>query len=122
MKNLTNLIIKSIIVLGVLFVFIPIFGRGTWTQTIIIGLVLVALSYVAGDMWILPKYGNWVAVLADLSMAVLVIWLMARALPQFTLSVGAVWIIALILSVGEWLFHRYLLKTHATDNNKNPQP
>lgn len=113
MKNLTNLMIKAILVLAVLFILVPIFGRSTWTQTIITGLVLVILSYVAGDMWILPKYGNLVAVLADLGLGVLVVWLMARALPQFIITMAGVWTIAIVLAAGEWFFHLYLLSTQA---------
>jgi hypothetical protein len=113
MKNLTNLIFKSILVLAVLFILIPIFGRSTWTQTMITGLVLVALSYLAGDMWILPKYGNVVAVLVDLGLGALVVWVMGRALPQFVLSTAGVWTIAVILAAGEWFFHLYLLATQA---------
>lgn len=113
MKNLTNLILKSILVLAVLFILLPIFGRSTWTQTIITGLVLVALSYLAGDMWILPKFGNVVAVLADLGMGALVVWVMARVLPQFILPSAGVWTIAVVLAAGEWFFHLYLQATQA---------
>jgi hypothetical protein len=113
MKNLTNLVLKSILVLAILFILIPIFGRSTWTQTIITGLVLVALSYLAGDMWILPKFGNVVAVLVELGMGALVIWAMDRALPQFILPTAGVWTIAVVLAAGEWFFHLYLLATQA---------
>ena len=111
MKNLTNLLIKTVMVILVLAILIPIFGKSTWTQTIVTGLVLVALSYVAGDLWILPKYGNFLAVVADFGVAALVVWAMERALPHFTLSASGIFVIALVLAVGEWLFHIYLLST-----------
>lgn len=113
MKNLTNIVIKSILVLAVLFILIPVFGRSTWTQVIITGLVLVALSYLAGDMWILPKFGNMVAVLADLGLGALLVWAMAQALPQFILPSAGVWTIAVVLAAGEWFFHLYLMATQA---------
>ena len=113
MKNLTNLIIKSILVLAILFILIPIFGRSTWTQIIITGLTVVVLSYLTGDMWILPKYGNLVAALADLGVGALVVWAMSRALPQFILSTAGIWTIAVVLAAGEWFFHLYLLASQA---------
>lgn len=113
MKNLTNLIIKSILVLAVLFILIRVFGRSTWTQTIITGLVLVVLSYLAGDMWILPKYGNFLAVVADLGLGALVLWAMSRALPQFILPAAGIWTIAIVLAAGEWFFHMYLMASQA---------
>lgn len=114
MKNLTNLLIKTAMVILVLAILIPLFGKGTWTQTVITGLVLIALSYVVGDLWILPKYGNLLAVAADFGLAALVLWAMERALPHFRLSSAGLFIIALVLAVGEWLFHRYLLSTRVS--------
>jgi len=111
MKNFTNLILKTIMVLVILFILIPIFGRGTWTQTIISGLVLVALSYLAVDMWILPKFGNVVAILADLGLGALVVWAMTSVLPQFRLTTAGIWMIAIVFAAGEWFFHLYLMAT-----------
>ncbi len=113
MKNLSNLLIKTAIVLAVLFILIPAFGRSTWTQTIITGLVLVILSYVAVNMWLLPKYGNLIAVIADLGLSALVIWAMSGVLPQFILSAAGIWTIAVVLAVVGWFFHKYLLATQA---------
>jgi hypothetical protein len=113
MKNIVNLVIKLAFIYLVLFVMIPIFGKSTWTQTIITGLILAVVAYILGDLWILPKFGNIVAVLADLGVAALVIWFMMKGLPQFVLTSGGVWLIALVLALGEWLFHRYLLISQA---------
>jgi hypothetical protein len=119
MKNVTNLILKTAMVLVVLFIMIPIFGRSTWSQAIITGLVLAVLSYVAGDMWILPKFGNIAAVLTDLGLGALVIWAMAGALPQFVLTTAGIWTIAILLAAGEWFFHLYLIATQARGKTRN---
>ena len=113
MKNFVNLVIKFAFTYLVLFIMVPMLGKGTWTQTLVLGAILVLLSYIIGDMWVLPKLGNFVAALIDLGIAVLVIWLMMRGLPQFVLTTGAVWSIAIVLAIVEWLFHRYLLASKA---------
>ena len=113
MKNSLNFIIKLAFIYLMLFLLIPIFGKSTWTQTMISGLILAVLAYIIGNLWLLPKYGNLVAVLADFGLAALVIWLMMNGLPQFVLTVTGVWVIALVLALGEWFFHKYLLATHA---------
>lgn len=115
MKNLTNLIIKAAMVGILLVLLIPVFGRSTWSQTLITGLVLVVTSYVLGDLWILPKFGNVAAVSADFGVYALGIWAMTEALPQFILTTGGYWIIALALTAGEWFFHQYLLATQAPE-------
>jgi hypothetical protein len=113
MKNFVNLVIKLAFTYLVLFIMIPMLGKGTWTQTLVLGAILVVISYIIGDMWVLPKLGNFVASLIDLGIAVLVIWFMMRGLPQFVLTTGAVWTISVVLAIGEWFFHRYLLATKA---------
>ena len=40
MKNVQNVLIKAALTLLVLILLIPVFGKGTWTQTIITGLLL----------------------------------------------------------------------------------
>ncbi len=113
MKNLVNLVLKFAFTYLVLFIMIPILGKSTWTQTIVLGLILGLLSYIIGDMWILPKFGNIVAIIADLGLSALVVWLMMKGLPHFVLTSGGVWSIAVVLAIGEWLFHRYLLASKA---------
>ena len=115
MKNLTNLIIKGVIVGVLLALLIPVFGRSTWSQTLITGLVLVVIGYVLGDLWILPKFGNIAATIADLGVYVLGIWAMTEALPQFILSTSGYWIIAIALAASEWFFHQYLMGTQASE-------
>lgn len=113
MKNFVNGVIKLAFIYLVLFLLVPIFGKSTLTQTIITGLILAVLAYILGDLWILPKFGNIAAVLVDFGLAALVIWLMMKGLPQFVLTTGGVWVIALVLTLGEWLFHKYLKASHA---------
>lgn len=113
MKNLTNLLLKAVMAWLFLILLVPVFGRSTWTQTLITGLVLVVVSYVAGDLWILPKFGNLAALIVDFGVFALGIWAMEKALPQFLLTSSGFWIIALALTAGEWFLHQYLLATKA---------
>jgi hypothetical protein len=113
MKNLVNLIIKMALITVILALLIPVYGASTWTQTIITAAVLTLLSYILSDLWILPKYGNLGSLIADLGLSVLTVWAMARALPQFELSATGLWVIAVAFTVGEWLYHYYLLTTRA---------
>lgn len=75
-------------------------------------LVLGAISYLAGDLGILPAAGNMVATISDLVVTFLVVWLLGLVLTDMsggTIAVAAI-ISAVIIAVGEYLFHIYLLK------------
>jgi hypothetical protein len=113
MKNILNLIIKMALFTVVLALLIPVYGKSTWTQTLITALILTILAYVIIDLWMLPKFGNWAALLTELVLSAVVIWVMKVALPHFALSTTGLIVIALVLTVAEWLFHYYLLSTHA---------
>ncbi len=115
MKNLVNLVIKLAFIYLVLFIMIPMLGKTTWTQTIVLGLIVGLFSYILGDMWILPKFGNITAIIVDLILAAFIIWVVMKGLPQFVLTSGGVWAIAVVLAIGEWLFHRYLLASKASN-------
>lgn len=111
MKNITNLIIKFIVLGVILVLLLPQFGRTTWIQTIITAVVLTIIAYVVGDMWVLPKFGNMAAIVVDFAVAALILWLMSRFLPQFIISKTGVWITALVIAIAEVLLHYYLLAT-----------
>ncbi|TCL76306.1 uncharacterized protein DUF2512 [Hydrogenispora ethanolica] len=111
MKHLVNLIIKMALITVVLAILIPVYGRSTWTQTIVTALVLTLISYVAGDLWLLAKYGNGVALVGDFLISAVVVWAMEQAMPIFTLSGIGIFIIAAALTLGEWLLHLYLIAT-----------
>jgi uncharacterized membrane protein YcaP (DUF421 family) len=113
MKNIINFVIKLAFIFLILFLLIPIFGKGTWTQTMVTGVFLALVAYILGDLWILPKFGNLIAVVVDFGLVALVVWLMMKVLPQFTLRTTGIWVIALVLALGEWVFHLYLKATHA---------
>jgi hypothetical protein len=119
MKNILNLVIKLAFIYVVLFILIPIFGKSTWTQTVVVGLILATLAYILGDLWILPKFGNITAIIADFGLAALVIWLMMKGLPHFVLTTGGVWVIALVLAIGEWFLHKYLKASHAPEHKED---
>jgi hypothetical protein len=121
LKNWLNLGIKYLFSLAILAMLIPVLGRATWTQVLAVALVFTLSTYVVGDLWILPKAGNYWALLADFGMAAFILKIAALFLPRFVLHARGVFIIALVITVIEWLFHFYLLATHAFGKETKPE-
>ncbi|WKB36716.1 DUF2512 family protein [Terrilactibacillus sp. S3-3] len=73
------------------------------------GLVTV-VSFVLGDLYILPATGQWVAVLSDFLTAWMLIGLVGyflvpfQAMPFF----GLPFVSAIVIAVGEYFFHMYM--------------
>jgi len=113
MKHTVNLLIKLGAIFVLMALLLPGYGRSAWTQLLITAVLLTVLSYVAGDLWILPKFGNWAALLAEFGLAALVVWGMAAALPMFTVSGPGIWVTALAVAIAEAVIHWYFLNTKA---------
>ncbi len=121
MKNIVNLIIKMALITVILAILIPVYGKSTWTQTIVTALVLTLIGYVVADLWVLTKYGNGVALVIEFFLSLVVIWAMKQALPVFRLSGIGLVIIAAALTIGEWLLHLFFFATKARDREVKPE-
>ena len=123
MQHVKALAIKFVMILAVLtFIHTVIFG-GAFTDTLIISAVLTVAAYVLGDLMIFRKAGNdanpnndhykrnIIGTGSDLVVAFLIIWLLGELLFTNDMNiVGGAVISALIIGLGEWVFHIYLDK------------
>ncbi|MFC3418403.1 YndM family protein [Salinicoccus hispanicus] len=123
MEHVKAMLIKVVMTLAVLWIVLGAFyGMDFWPMILGTTVVLGILSYFAGDMGILPAAGNMMATISDLVLTFLVVWLMGLWLTDLSggeVAVAAI-ISAVVIAVGEYLFHIYLLKSgpvarHRTD-------
>ncbi|AYE49931.1 DUF2512 family protein [Priestia megaterium NCT-2] len=129
MKHVKALIIKfvmSAVVLGIVFTGIYNYN---FSDTILIGLVLTVVAYALGDLLVYRnaaddsdyKKRNIVATISDLILSFLVIWIMGASFFGNTITVIQASVVsAIVITVSEWFFHKYLDK-HVlnTDNDKH---
>src|SRR5690625_3534318 len=112
MEHVKALIIKFIMCTAALWIVLSLFYGVSFGYVVWISLVLTVLSYSVGDLLILPNAGNAVATLADFGLTFLVVWLMGAYLfdPATPAALSA-FFSAILIAVGEWLFHNYMKKT-----------
>lgn len=123
MQHVKAIAIKFVMILAVLtFIHTTIFG-GSFTNTLVISVVLTLAAYLLGDLIIFRKAGNdsnrnndhykrnIIGTGSDLVVAFLIIWLLGESLFSNDMNiVSAAVISTLIIGFGEWLFHIYLDK------------
>lgn len=120
-RHVTALLIKFVMVAIISIVLLPIFSQITAGQAFGIALVLTLVAYLAGDLWILHRYGNAVATVADVFMAALVIGVTDLMLHNAITITATGWIIVLaLIAFGEWYFHKYLVIPMKTVPNEPP--
>ncbi|RSD27205.1 DUF2512 family protein [Mesobacillus subterraneus] len=107
MEHVKALLIKGIMTFAIL---LPLVGSYAGVgDLLIITLILGAVSYFAGDLFILPKTSNLTASLSDFVLSFLVIWGMGLMLFEQTNGlIGASLFAAALLASGEWFFHSYM--------------
>lgn len=114
-RNLGALLIKFIVIGLVSVIILPIFGRFTSGQAILIALVLTLVGYFLGDLSILPRLSrsaDITAILIDAVTAIVIIGVADFAFNGFITLNAAGWVLFLaLLAVEEWFFHRYLTPT-----------
>jgi hypothetical protein len=107
MEHAKALLIKSIMTFGVLLLVLGSYAEVG--ELLLLTLVLVALSYFAGDLFILPRTSNLTATLSDFIVSFLVIWGLGLMLFDHTDNlIGAALFTSLLIASGEWFFHSYM--------------
>lgn len=110
MKHLLALLLKfamvGLVLAAVLGYMTDLNGRQIFT----IALTVTLVAYLLGDLFILPRFNNTIATIADFGLALVTIyafnWVYRNVNIEFSDALTA----AAILGVGEYLFHKYVAK------------
>ncbi|EIM09808.1 DUF2512 family protein [Bacillus atrophaeus] len=112
MVHVKALAIKGIMTIIVLYLVLGLGFNFTFGDTLLMTLVLGVVSYLLGDLYVLPKWNNMIATVADFGLAFLVVWLMGMPL-SMGLSPGmlalAALFAAIVMAIGEYFFHFYMM-------------
>jgi hypothetical protein len=117
MKHFWALLIKFAVIGTVLFSFLSIFNTASLPVILFISVITTTISYFVGDLYILPKFGNFIATIADFGLSFVLIWLLSALMINSTGSmVTTTLFIALTIAGVEALFHLYV-NTHVNSNS-----
>ncbi|RKQ29678.1 DUF2512 family protein [Oceanobacillus halophilus] len=108
MRYLFALIVKFVMLTAILWIVLGIFYGINLGDIFTISILLSVVSFV-GDVFLLPRIGNVLAVIGDFALSFLVIWGLGNSLFAFEIPVvTAAFISALFVGVGEIFYHRYM--------------
>ena len=121
MKHFVALLIKYTAITAVLLIVLSIFKGISIPRVLLISLFLTGAAYLIGDLFILPKYGNMIATIADLGLSFFGIWLLTPLFTDLdvTRNIGlSSFIAALIIGGTEIFFHIYMKRLVLRNNNE----
>jgi hypothetical protein len=107
---------RTTIALIVKFLLTTIFGAlafrslgNSWGMLLMVAVLGTALNYLLGDLVILPATNNVVASIADGLLAAVTAYAVDKLSPAFRTSFGSLLLFGVLIAVGEFFFHRYLV-------------
>lgn len=118
MKHLKAMAVKFIACLVVLMVILGLVFNVAFSNILLITVVLGLVSYLLGDLFLLPRSSNNMATLADFGLSFVIIWaILANISNDGTSVFWATLISAIGVSLGEYFFHRYMQKRVLNQND-----
>ncbi|QFR30304.1 DUF2512 family protein [Bacillus thuringiensis] len=121
MKHIVALLIKYTAITAVLLIMLSIFQGISIPRVLLISLFLTGTAYLIGDLFILPKYGNAIATMADFGLSFFGIWLLTSLFTNLdaTHNIGfSSFIAALIIGGTEVFFHIYMKRLVLRNDDK----
>ncbi|MBY0599025.1 YndM family protein [Bacillus bingmayongensis] len=124
MKHIVALLIKYTAISAVLLMILGIFQDISISRVLFISLIITGAAYLIGDLFILPKYGNTVATIADLGLSLVGVWALTYLLTDIDLTrnigASAFWA-AFLIGVIEVFFHIYMKKVVLHGDNDSQE-
>ncbi|MDP4089486.1 MAG: DUF2512 family protein [Bacillota bacterium] len=118
MKHIYSLVIKYVMTAIILELILGSLTALTFGDILLISLVVTIIAYLIGDLLILPATNNTVATLSDAVLAFITIFAFNYYYGYTIISYGDAIIAAVVLGVGEWLFHKYVAKVVFPDRDE----
>lgn len=118
MKHLVAIAIKFAIITVLLYLVLGLFYGVPFTHILFMSILLTVIGYLT-DFYILPRVGNYLALLSDMGISYAIIasylfYLWSVNFPATTVTLYA----TIVISVGEWFFHKYIRRTMFLDQKE----
>jgi len=108
MKHLGAFVLKFSMTLIVLAFFLGYSSGWFYSEVLVLSLIITLVGYAVGDLWILRRGGNLMASSADFALIFIFIWGIGLLFKEQVYEIALLFS-ALILAVGEWFFHLYIM-------------
>lgn len=119
MEHLKAMAIKFIATLALLYIILGLYYGFTFGNVFLITLILGVISYIVGDLGILPRTNNMVATIADFGLALAVVWIMISLLTESVTAFSMALITAIGVTIFEYFFHNYMANMNKGGQNQN---
>jgi hypothetical protein len=111
MKHISAIILKFLMVAVVLEIALTLLTVLSFTDILVISLTVTVAAYLIGDLLILAYSNNTVATVSDVVLTFATIYLFNYWSDFGPISFTDALICSVLVGAGEWIFHKYIIKT-----------
>ena len=116
MSKTTNaLLFKFLMTLVFAVIAFSLIGGNAFKWVLLVAILGTVVDYLVGDLFILPQVGNLIASAINGVLAALIAFLASMAIPAFITRTFPLVVFGVLIAVGEYFFHQYLLKTEEVE-------
>lgn len=108
MEHARSLVIKFTIYAAILSVALWVVAQLPVMTALVTALIVAVLTYVIGDLWLLPNYGNLVSSFVNAVIAAVAIWLVFLGLFPPAPAVFVILVAAVLIGIADYFYHQYL--------------
>jgi uncharacterized BrkB/YihY/UPF0761 family membrane protein len=120
MQHIKALVLKTIATLALTFVILGLFFNYSFVNVLTLTILIGIISYVLGDLLLLPRTNNLTATISDFAIAMLLTWFY---LSNITVNENNVFIASVLTAIGlalfENFFHKYMVTNVLRDKEPN---
>ncbi|KKB37150.1 DUF2512 family protein [Bacillus thermotolerans] len=121
MRHLTAILIKFVAITAVLYLALElVMDGGVFVDALIMGAIVTVVSYVLGDLMVLPAAGNSVAVFDDIILSAILVWVLGMVFNNAAGVFVNALVISVVFAIAEWFFHIYMNEKVLVTRMKNP--
>ena len=114
-KTANALLFKFLMTLVFTGIALGFIGGNAFMWVLLVAVLGTVIDYLVGDLLILPKVGSSIGAIINGVLAALIAFAVAMVVPAFTITTFSVLSFAVLIGVGEYAFHRYLLRTEEVE-------
>jgi hypothetical protein len=120
MNHVKAIIVKFLMVTVMLLLVLGLFYGVDIGEILTISTIVTLVAYAIGDLFILPRFGNVVATIADFVLAYVVIRMLGAGIidENIPLTTATLWS-SVLIAVGEWFYHKYVIRVIRHDERKD---
>lgn len=95
--------------MAILWVILGGFYGIGFGHILLLNIMITGVSFILGDLYVLPKFENWGATIADFLLVLAIVWVYGNyIIPQLFPALSVAALSALLIGVGEYFIHKYI--------------